>query len=293
MNEKRTGTMVMCLLIVALVGVTAGVGVFHRGSGETTTVETPRGETYEMVVDGVYRFNSQRLVAEGIGWDLVTLFIAVPLSVVAVVLFARGSLAGRFLTLGMLAYFFYQYLMYAVTWAFGPLFLLFVAIYSTSAVAIFWILSNTSLESTAPRFGSGFPARGMAIFSFVMAALLVVMWLGRIVPALEGDVQGLLVGQTTMVVQALDLGIVVPLAIWTGVMTWRRRPVGYLLAAIFVVKGAAMALAITAMVVSAWVIEGVPELPPIVLFGVATLVSLWLGIRIYGSVKPAERGPAV
>jgi hypothetical protein len=133
----------------------------------------------------------------------------------------------------------------------------------------------------------------MAIFSFVMAALLVVMWLGRIVPALGGDVQGLLVGQTTMVVQALDLGIVVPLAIWTGVMTWRRRPVGYLRAAIFVVKGAAMALAITAMVISAWVIEGVPELPPIVVFGAATLVSLWLAIRIYGSVKPAERGPAV
>lgn len=35
----------------------------------------------------------------------------------------------RLFTLGIPGYLFYQYLMYAVTWAFGPLFLLFVAIY--------------------------------------------------------------------------------------------------------------------------------------------------------------------
>jgi hypothetical protein len=286
-NTKGTGIVLFCLAIGVLVGITSGLGVFLRGSGATVAVESPRGEEYRMVTDGVYRYNSQRLVAEGIGWDIVTLFVAVPVFLVALPGVARGTLRSRLLTVGMLAYFFYQYLMYAVTWAFGPLFLLFVSIYALSAVGIVWILSGLAVADLPNRFSTRFPARGMSVFSIVMALLLVGMWLGRIVPALGGEVQGLLVGQTTMVVQALDLGIVVPLALWTGVATWRRLAVGYVLAPVFVVKGAAMSLAISAMVISAWIIEGVPQLPPLVLFGVATAISVWLGLRIYRSADSA------
>jgi hypothetical protein len=287
MNTKRTGIVVLCIIIAALVGTASGLGVFLRGSGRTLAVESPRGEQFEMVTDGIYQFNSQRLVAEGIGWDIITLFVVVPVLLVAITALGRGSLRGRLLTVGILAYFFYQYLMYAVTWAFGPLFLLFVVIYALSAVGIVWIVSGLDVGTLPQRFDLRFPARGMAIFSVVMALLLVGMWLGRIVPALRGEIQGLLLGQTTMVVQAMDLGIVVPLALWTGFTAWRKRPVGYLLAAVFVVKGAAMALAITAMVISAWIVEGAPELPPLVLFAVATVVSIWLGQRIYRSAGRA------
>lgn len=58
---------------------------------------------------------------------MVTLALAVPALLAAVPAVARGSLRGRLLALGLLVYFFYQYLEYAVFWAFGPLFPLFVA----------------------------------------------------------------------------------------------------------------------------------------------------------------------
>jgi hypothetical protein len=273
----------LCLIVAILVGVAAGIGVFMRGEGETRTITSPRGEEYEMVTEGIYRYNSERLVAEGIGWDIVTLFIAVPVVLATLRGLARGSLRARLVSIGMLAYFFYQYLMYAVTWAFGPLFLLFIVIYAASMGAIVWLLSAIDIASLAERFSDRFPRRGIAIFALAMALLLVGMWLGRIVPALRGEIQGVLVGQTTMVVQALDLGIVVPLAVFTAVLAWNRRPIGYLLATIFVVKGAAMAAAITAMVVSAWIVEGAPEIPPLILFAAATAVSLGLGVRIYRS----------
>jgi hypothetical protein len=188
--------------------------------------------------------------------------------------------------LGLLAYLFYQYLMYALAWAFGPLFPIFVAIYALCLVSLAWIASTVKLAKLPGEFTERFPRRGVAAFSIIMGILLIGMWLGRIIPAMRGEIQGVLLGQTTLVVQALDLGIIVPLALFTGLAVLRRQPLGYLLSSVFVVKGAAMAAAITAMLLSAWAVEGSPEVPPLVLFGAATAMAGWLGFRMYRSSRP-------
>jgi hypothetical protein len=76
----------------------------------------------------------------------------------------------------------------------------------------------------------------MAVLSFLLAVLLVFMWLSRIVSALGGEFQGVLHGQTTFVVQAFDLGPIVPLALFTSVTAWRGSALGYLLCSTVVVK---------------------------------------------------------
>jgi len=128
MNKNKPIELVaLCLVVAILAGAAATVGVFFRGDGTVETVVSPRGERYQMIVSGVYRYNAQRVVAEGIGWDVFTLFAAVPALLLCLIWLARGTLRARLFALGVLAYLFYQYLMYSVTWAFGPLFLLFVA----------------------------------------------------------------------------------------------------------------------------------------------------------------------
>ena len=117
-----------------------------------------------------------------------------------------------------------------------------------------------------------------------MAGLLMIMWLARIVAAMNGKIDGILLGQTTLVVQALDLGLVVPLAVFTGVTALRRRPLGYLLSSVVVIKGLAMAAAICAMLITACIVEGTLEIVPFTIFAAAAAVALWLAIRIYRSV---------
>lgn len=75
----------LAVLAVAVV-VVAAMGVIGRGDGSTEQVVSARGEPVEMVTTGVYANNPERLVAEGIGWDLVTLLLVVP----ALLLVARG-----------------------------------------------------------------------------------------------------------------------------------------------------------------------------------------------------------
>lgn len=288
--NTRIGIIALCLAIALLTGIASGTGLFLRGDGSFEPVTSVRGEHYEMATTGVYAYNAVRVVAEGIGWDIFTLLFAVPALLATLPTLSKGSLRGRLFALGILGYLFYQYLMYAVTWAFGPLFLLFVAIYALSLTAIVWIISTIPLNGLAERFSEKFPRRGMAVLSFLLAALLVFMWLTRIVSALGGEIQGVLHGQTTFVVQALDLGLIVPLALFTGVTAWPGKAVSYLLCSTLVVKAFAMAAAICAMLLSAWAFEGTLEIVPLAIFATAAGVTVWLGIRMYRSVLPAPSG---
>lgn len=281
---------VLCLTIALLTAIAAGAGVFLRGDGTFEIVTSVRGEQYEMATSGVYAFNAERVVAEGVGWDIFTLFFAVPALLLALPALARGSLRGRLFVLGLLGYFFYQYLMYAVTWAFGPLFLLFIAIYALSLVAIVLIVGTIPVSELPERFSEGFPRRGMAALCFMLAGLLLFMWLGRLIPAYQGQIDGVLDGQTTFVVQALDLGLIVPLALLTGMAVWRGRAIGFLLASTVVVKAFAMAAAISAMLLSAWVYEGALEIVPLAIFAAIIVATVWLGNRIYSSLNPAPDG---
>ena len=278
--------MVFCLIVALLVGIASIIGVFFRGDMSSAEVVSVRGEHYEMVTTGIYRYNSLRMVAEGVGWDVFTLFIALPALLFILPLLARGSLAGRLLAMGLLAYFFYQYLMYALAWAFGPLFLLYIIIYVLGLAGTIWLAASIDVDRLAQQVSETFPRRSMIALNVIMSLILILMWVQRIAAGLQGDLaSAMLLGQTTMVIQALDLGMVVPLALFTTLALWRKKPSGYLLSAIFAVKAAAMFGAICAMLLVVWVTEGTLEAVPLILFGGAMLAAVYIGVRIYKSVR--------
>lgn len=275
-----------CLAIALLAMGTAATGVFLRGDGSKASAVSIRGEQYEYVTTGVYAFNAERIVAEGVGWDAVTLFFAGPLLLVLLPGVVRGSMKARLIAIGVLGYFFYQYLMYAVFWALGPLFPLFIVLYAASAATIVWLVSTIDVASLPRRFSARFPARGMAVYSALMGVLLVLMWTKRIAVGLSGDMAGAdMLGMPTLSVQALDLGMIVPLAFATAILAWRRTPWGHLLASVFAVKGVTMAGAICAMLVSAAIVEGALEVVPFTIFGAATLAAGLIAWRMFGSLE--------
>ena len=278
--------------VALLAGVAAGFGVFARGDGSYETVTSVRGVTYEIATTGVYAFNAQRLVAEGVGWDVFGLVIAVPVMVLVAAAVARGSFRGRLFALGMFAYFLYQYLEYAMTWAFGPLFPIFIVAFAGSLAGLVWVGASCLQEATADHFAEGFPGRAFAVVSLSLSALLVVMWTQRIATGLAGDLEGAgLYGETTMVVQALDLGLVVPTGLFIAVAVWRHTVLGRVLASAFVVMSIAMAAAIVAMLLSAGVVSGPFELPPIGIFAIYLVAMGVLAIRMYRSPVIATTAP--
>lgn len=269
------------VVVALLAGTAAAIGITQRGSGATAEATSILGERYSYAIDGVYAHNAVRVVAEGVGWDAVTLFLAVPALLVAAVFVARGSLRARLAALGLFGYLAYQYLMYAMFWAVGPLFPLFVVLYPAALLGIAWIVGTLDTRALAAAVGPGFPRRTLAVFAAVMSAMLVVMWVPRIAAGIAGDPVGAnLLGTPTLTVQALDLGLVVPLSLATAVLVWRRHRAGYVLGALFTVKAVTMAGAIVAMLVSAWMVEGTLEVVPFAIFGAVTTFAGVLAARV-------------
>lgn len=281
--DRRTDRLIAmaCAAIAVLTATAASLGIFARGDGASTLVTSERGVTYEMATNGIYAYNAQRVVAEGIGWDVFTLLVLVPALLGASFFVARGTLRARLVTTGMLAYLVYMYLEYAVTWAFGPAFLLHVAIYALSFVTACALAGRVASDGISARIGE-IPRRSWIALNVIMASLLTMLWLGRIAGAYQGDLAAAgLTSDTTLTVQALDLGLVVPISLMSAWLVWRRSPLGTTVAAIWSIVYILMSLAIVSMLLSAAFLEGTPELPPILIFTTAAATAAWIAKQLY------------
>ena len=280
-------------VVATLVTVASAAGVFLRGNLETQPFTTVRGDAVDVLIGGAYRFNGKPIAAEGIGWDAVTLFLVVPALLLSLPYLRRGSLRARLFTTGILAYFTYQYFEYSMALAYGPFFPVYVAIGALSVSGLAVLLSGVDLADLRARMGPGFPRRPMIAFGIFMAVLLSGMWLPLIAQTYDAASVPQLDGATTLVVQAFDLGLLVPLGLFTAVCVARGMTVGYVLSAVVVVKGMAMGAGIAAMLIVEWSATGVSQLPPIVIFVAISVVAAFLAVRVYGSIGRGDSAVAV
>jgi hypothetical protein len=275
-------------LAALLAGIASLIGILFRGDLATTPWTTLRGEAVDVVTGGVYAWNSLAVVSEGVGWDIVTLVLAVPGTLLAAWGIARGSYRATLVALGFLVYFLYQYAMYAMFWAIGPLYPLHVLLVALSLSAVGMLVVRLDVAGAARRFDATFPRRAVAGLGVAMVVILAALWLPTVARVVvDGEVQGLLNGGATLVVPAFDLGFLVPLGMFTAIAAWRRSPVGYVLGTTVVVKAMTMGAAIVAMLLVEWMTTGELLLIPIVMFATVALVSALIGYRVYASVREA------
>ena len=240
---------VFTILIFILVLVATTTGIFYQSPGSPIEYTAVRGEPVIFQGNGLYRYDPASFAREGIVWDVINLFIGLPLFAVAVYLNQRNSLRGRLLLGGLLFYFFYVYVLAMTGYAFNRLFLVYVAIFALSAVAFFINLQNIDVARLPAQVSPRFPHGLFIGFTFIMGAVLVFLWLGRILPIMINDrFPPDMTGMTTLVSQGFDLGMVVPLLFSTGILLWRRSPWGYLLTSISLSYGLLMCITLPAWI---------------------------------------------
>ncbi|MCL4262935.1 MAG: hypothetical protein KJ069_06955 [Anaerolineae bacterium] len=220
-------------LIAILALVAAGAGLFWQAGGSPFTFTTLHGENVEMVGQGIYRFDSAFKAPIQRGTDAVTLFVCLPLLLIAFWRYRRGSLKGGILLIGALSYFLYDGASLAFSMAFNSLFLVYTALFSASFFAFVYAITAVSPSFLVAHLSPNVPRRGMAIFLFVAGLGVLFIWLSEIIgPLRQGQVPAEALGPyTTMVTHALDMAIIAPATVLTAVYLLRREPVGYLLAA--------------------------------------------------------------
>jgi hypothetical protein len=261
---------IFTLIVIVLSAVTSVLGALTFRDSAYRTVESYRGETVEILDEGLYRYATTQIAGEGIAWDAVRIVLLIPVLIVSFVLYLKGSLRGALVFIGMLASFFYQYLLWAIGWPFNPLFLAYVVIEALALTTVVLTIASIDPRSLAGRFDR-VPSRGLAWFTIAVGAMLLLLWLKEIVPAtLTSELPPAFRGLHTMFVQAVDLGLIVPFSLFTGTLLLSRNVYGYLLSGIGLMFMISMGLVIVAGVVLAGIRTGRMDFAGLGIFVVVT-----------------------
>lgn len=209
--------------------------------------------------------------------DIVLLVLAAPMLGVGLWLAWRGSLRGRIIWLGALAFMLYMWAHYAFGVAYNNFFLGYVALLGLS---LFTLLSGV-IRTDADRV---FELLHDTVSTTVYAGALVVtgfglvgLWLSEIIPALLAD------GLPTAIVQfgpeaahtyVIDLGILVPSLIITAVWLRQDRPWGYVCTGVLLAFAALVAPTLTIVTVID-IQEGIEVSGPLL---VGTIVPPLIGL---------------
>ncbi len=286
--KYRSVLICLILLIGTLALLAAADGLLNQTPGAPYPYTNHRGETVMINGHGLYYYDTVSSAAQQQGNDVVTLFFGLPMLAVSTWLAFRGSLRGRLLLTGTVGFFLYTYLSMSMLTSFNALFLVYVAVFALSLYAFVLCMMSFDLKTLPEHFSARLPRRAIAGLLFIVGAFLGMAWLGRVMSPLLPSQTPALENTTTFVIQAMDLGLIVPAAILAGILLLRRSAWGYLLASVFVMKAIALGLAVSAMSIN-MTLAGTPDsLAIMVPFLVITVLNLGAAAALMRNITEPE-----
>ena len=280
MKFKKSISILVCL--IAILSLAASLlGLFSTGGPGVHAFRTINDQVVQIYGLGLYQNDSVAIAAQGIASDLVTLVMGIPLLLASLCYAVKNSFRGRQLLAGTLGYFLYTYTSYTFYWMYNRFFLVYIALMSLSLFAFILSMMSFDIENIGAYFSPKLPVKFLGGFQIFIAIAIGMMWLGMITPSIvEGKVPAGLEHYTTLVIQGMDLGFVVPAAILSGVLLIKKKPFGYLLSSVILIKGITMLTAISAMILNQALNNVTMSIAEVVMFpafnviAIATLVVL-------------------
>jgi hypothetical protein len=203
---------IMGSLIALLLAITAAAGVFIK-------------DLYAPFV------STPGFVAALWVQDLVSL-LAAPVLVAAMVWTRRGSRRAFVVWCGVLVYTIYYYAFYVFGYTYTVFYPLYLALMGLGVYSLIGLLVGINLAAFGAGVDAKMPVRTLAIILLV-ALLFVPLW-GSI---LAHDIQ-VQQPRVTALVFVLDLCFLLPAITIAAVQLWQRRPFGYLLSGMLLIKAA-------------------------------------------------------
>jgi hypothetical protein len=265
-------------------------GIFSsQGPGEHQ-YKSLNGQTVSIYGQGLYKNDSVSMAAQAKGQDIVTMIVGIPLLIVSLYLSRKGLLKGRLLLTGTLGYFLYTYISYSFLSMYNSLFLIDVILMSASFYAFTLSMMSFDIQNLSSHFNENLPVKFIGGFLIFTATAIGMMWLGIIIPPLtNGTLPSSLEHYTTLVIQAMDLGFVVPTAIISGILLIKRKAFGYLLASVVIIKASTMLTAISVMIIEQAYAGVQMGLVALVMFPVFNLLTIYCLVLILRNIKELQQ----
>ena len=269
--QRSPTVLILCLIIGVGAVVSSLLGVLS--SANPVWASTTRGGLIELFGAGIYRYDTLFAGAANRGTDAITMFVALPLLVVSGWRFRNGSPRWHLVLTGVLVWFLYVYATLALAAALNPLFLVYVVIFAASLWSVGLTIRGVDFHWLRA-LGTRPPRRAASVFLIASGLMTAIVWCAPVLVAqFSGRTPGRLDGYTTLVTVVIDTAVIVPAAIVTGLLIWRHRVVGYLVAVPLLILEAMLAPLIVAQTISQK-LSGVVLLPGEVVGPVASFIVL-------------------
>jgi hypothetical protein len=283
-DKKPLTFLIFLIVILSIVATTMGIFSNEgRGQYEYTSI---RGKSVMIYGKGLYKDMSAEVAPQGIAQDCVTLFIAIPFLIISFFKAQKESLKGKYLLAGMLGYFLVTYLFYTVMGMYNVMFLPYVILMSASFYSFILVILSFDTSALQNSFRASTPVKmtgGFLVFCSVVIGLL---WLSIIVPPLlNRTIIPLQVEHyTTLIVQGLDLGILLPAGFISGVLLIRRKRFGYLLAPIYFVFLSLLMTSLSAKIIAMKML-GYNVIPAIFIIPAFNVITIICYVIILKNIK--------
>jgi hypothetical protein len=236
------------------------------------------------------------MAAQGVGQDIVDLFLVVPLLLLSLVFIRKKSRVAVFVFGGTVFYVLYSFVVYAFGVHFNNMFILYCATLGLSFYLFILIMHEAGRMEVEGWFGPGLPSRFIGGYLILVAVMFYLLWLKDTLPAvLGGSVPSSVSDYNLLVnpVHVLDMAVALPGLIIAALLLVRKRRLGYILAPIALVFTIVLAIALTGMVLMVKA-RGIGEDASIAgIFVVLAFISMFLLVLFLKKMRPtAENASA-
>lgn len=270
----------LVVLIAVVASLAAATGILSFEGPGPFTITSIRGEQVEIYGRGIYQHMSAEVAPQGIAQDYVTLFVGVPVLLIALFWARKGSLQGRFLLAGVLGYFLVTYLFYLAMGMYNVLFLAYAFLLGSTFFAFLLTMLSFDVRKLSPLFSRKAPMKLAGGFLLFNTAAIALMWLGIVLPPLlSGAVYPKeLEHYTTLIVQGFDLGLLLPISGVCGALMIKKASFGYLAGPVYLIFLSLLMLALTAKIIAMGML-GYEIIPAI--FIIPTFAAMAIGCSVF------------
>ncbi|MGM0445860.1 MAG: hypothetical protein ACQEQH_05580 [Bacillota bacterium] len=228
------------------------------------------------------------VVSAWTGTDIITLILGIPIFIYALVLFKKKQILGLLLIFSMIFYSFYNYAFYLFSAALNSMFLIYVTIFTLSFYSILIIIRKIDVDSIARKFKEKTPVKLIGGFMIVVGIILGIFHISLSLSyVLTGKVPEIVVNvnHPTNIIAALDLSLVVPVALFGGYSIINKKRWGYLISVIWNVKGFVYMFALSSAAITTYINGAVDSLMELMLWGPIGIGCLIMSYLLIKNIK--------
>ena len=274
-NKRMNVVSILAILVIIIAVICSIAPLVTRGEIGDKTVISTFGNEVSLYGKGLYAMNSFSSAIQAIAQDMVTLILVVP-GMIAALAIRKKSIIGEFILTGLFGYMLYTYMSYSFLMYYNNIFLLYVINMALSFYGFIICIINLSKNSEIEVMKEKMSTKGLQAFLVFCGVALFLMWSGRIFQSLiHGTVPEGLDNCTTLVIQAMDLGFIVPACFVVTHLLKSKNKLGLILGPVIIVKAAILVTAVLAMGICMRITSAGGTLGEIIVFGIMTLLSYY------------------